>query len=170
MVAAAKQDVYNHVVNHVAISVPNLEEAIKFYTEIMGFRRLRGSRPILRKETPDATIFKVYGDALSEVEIAFLASGNGVGIELFEFKDPKYRGHPDKPKFDFNRGGVFHFAVTAPEPDKLCEKMVAAGGRRMGETVSLYDGDKALYCQDPWGTVIEVLSCSFEQLSANRTG
>jgi len=41
------------------------------------------------------------------------------------------------------------------------------GGKQIGETCDMY-GEKALYLQDPWGNIIECLSCSFEQLMGNR--
>jgi hypothetical protein len=140
---------------------------VKWYTEILGFRNLRSSRATARKETPDAPIFKIYDNALHEVKVAWLGTGNSVGFEIFEFINPPYKG-PEGKAFDYTRGGFYHIGITAPEPDVLCEKVVKAGGKKIGETVELYDGDTALYLQDPWGNVIEVLSCSFEQLMANR--
>jgi catechol 2,3-dioxygenase-like lactoylglutathione lyase family enzyme len=157
-------------VNHVAISVPDCDAAVKWYTEILGFRNLRSVRGTSRSETPSAPIFKIYDGALQEVKIAWLGTGNSIGFEIFEFKDPKYKemGKAGFGEEKYARGGFFHIGVTAPEPDAVCEKVVKAGGKKIGETVELFDGDTALYMQDPWGNVIEVLSCSFEQLMANR--
>lgn len=47
------------------------------------------------------------------------------------------------------------------------KKVVAHGGKQIGETVSMM-GEKALYISDPWGNVVECLSCSFETLMGNR--
>ena len=58
--------------------------------------------------------------------------------------------------------------VTAPDPDAVAEAACKDGAKRLGETITMYDGDKALYLRDPWGNVVEVLSCSFEQLMGNR--
>jgi catechol 2,3-dioxygenase-like lactoylglutathione lyase family enzyme len=157
-------------VNHIAIAVPDVEAAVKWYTEILGFRKLRQSvRLTDRRLTPGAALFSIYPDELQSVKIAFLVSGNGVGIELFEFIEPKME---EPASFKLTRGGVFHICLTAPDPDALCEKAVAAGARKLGSTITpwrhLDEDDCALYIQDPWGTVIELLSCSFEQLMANR--
>lgn len=143
---------------------------MKWYTEILGFRKLRQSvRLTDRKITPNASIFNIYGEQLQAVKIAFLASANGVGIELFEFVDPPFTKPAD---FDYTRGGVFHICLTVSDPESLCAKAVAAGARQLGQTVTpwkhLDEDDIALYIQDPWGTVIEFLSCSFEHLMANR--
>jgi catechol 2,3-dioxygenase-like lactoylglutathione lyase family enzyme len=156
--------------NHIAISVPDVEAAVKWYTEIFGFRKLQQSVSLTdRRMTPEASIFKIYGDALQVVKIAFLTSANGVGVELFEFIDPPME-HP--ATFDYRRGGVFHICLTVSDPEALCDKAVAAGAKKIGQTVMPYqhldEDDIALYMQDPWGTVIELLSCSFEQLLGNR--
>jgi len=156
--------------NHIAISVPDVEAAVKWYTEILGFRKLRQTvRCTDRRVSPDADIFKIYGEQLQALKIAFLTSGNGVGVELFEFVDPPMK-HP--ASFDFTRGGVFHICVTTSDPEGLCAKAVAAGAKKIRQTVMPYkhldEDDIALYIQDPWGTVIEFLSCSFEQLLSNR--
>lgn len=156
--------------NHIAIAVPDVEAAAKWYTEILGFRKLRQSvRLTDRRLTPDAALFRIYPEELQSVKIAFLVSGNGVGIELFEFIEPKME---EPAAFNLTKGGVFHICLTTPDPDALCEKAVAAGARKLGSTITpwkhLDEDDCALYFQDPWGMVIELLSCSFEQLMANR--
>jgi len=150
--------------------VPDIEAAVKWYTEILGFRKLLQSIPLTeRRLTPNAPIFHIYPESLQSVKIAFLTSGNGVGIELFEFIEPKME---EPASFNITRGGVFHICLTVPDPEALCEKAVAAGATKLGQTVTpwehLGEDDCALYLQDPWGTVIEFLSCSFEQLMANR--
>jgi catechol 2,3-dioxygenase-like lactoylglutathione lyase family enzyme len=118
----------------------------------------------IRTETPEAPIFRVYGDKLEEVKVAWLACGNGVGFEVFQFIKPEYK----KPEvFEYNRGGFFHIAITVADPEAIAAKVEKAGGKRIGETVSMY-GETALYVRDPWGNVVECLSCSFEQLMGNR--
>jgi catechol-2,3-dioxygenase len=44
---------------------------------------------------------------------------------------------------------------------------VAEGGKQVGETVAMGPVEKALYLSDPWGNVVEVLTCSYEALMAN---
>jgi hypothetical protein len=118
-----------------------------------------------RNEAPDAPIFKIYGDSLKQVKVAWLSAGNGVGFEVFEFVEPKTV--IPKEDFEYTRAGFFHIAVTTPDPDATAKQVVENGGKQIGETVSMY-GETALYVQDPWGNVIECLSCSFEMLMGNR--
>ncbi|KAF2732630.1 Glyoxalase/Bleomycin resistance protein/Dihydroxybiphenyl dioxygenase [Polyplosphaeria fusca] len=163
---------HNRVLNHIALHVPDLDAAIHWYTTIFGFRPLR-STPVCsdRSTTPSAPIFRVYGSSLHKVKVAFLSTGNGVGFELFQFIDPPMS---TPASFDYTRGGVFHVAVTDPDPEALCERVVANGGKKIGETVTpgVCEGEAerqvALYCQDPWGNVIEACSCGFERMMANR--
>lgn len=94
-----------------------------------------------------------------------------MGIELFEFINPKYKGPKDPITFEeknYVHGGFFHIAFTVPEPDELCERVVKEGGKNIGDTVLLGKGEYALYLQNPWGNVIEAMSCTFEQMLANQ--
>lgn len=98
-----------------------------------------------------------------------MSAGNGIGIELFEFIEPRITSETEADfARDYKRGGLFHFGITVPDPDALCEKAVKAGGKKIGDTVPVYEYE-ALYVQDPWGTVIELISASFERLMANRS-
>lgn len=136
--------------NHVGISVPDCDKAVEFYQEVFGFHKIRSDRVSSRAEDgSDAPIFKIYDNKLQKVKIAWLASGNGVGLEIFEFIDPPFK-KPDH--FDYTRGGFFHIAVTAANPGDTAKKAIALGGKQQGETVSMY-GEKALYLEDPWVSV-----------------
>jgi catechol 2,3-dioxygenase-like lactoylglutathione lyase family enzyme len=133
--------------------------------KVFGFRRIRPDRTTDKAKTPEGPIFKIYPSSLQKVKCAWLSAGNGVGFEVFEFIEPKTVA----PKsFEFTRGGFFHIAITVPDPDATAKRVTEAGGKQIGETVSMY-GETALYVEDPWGNVIECLSCSFEQLMGNRT-
>ncbi|KAF2494582.1 Glyoxalase/Bleomycin resistance protein/Dihydroxybiphenyl dioxygenase [Lophium mytilinum] len=163
---------FNRVLNHIALHVPDLDAAITFYTRVLGFRKLQNlPRCTDRSTDPSAPIFRIYDSRLHKVKVAFLATGNSVGFELFQFIDPPMSA---PASFDYTRGGVFHFAVTDPDPEALCARVVAAGGRKIGETVSpaSTEGEEvrtvALYVLDPWGNTIEACSCSFEKMMANR--
>lgn len=101
--------------------------------------------------------------------MAYLGIGNQIGFELFEFVRPRYEGNTSaSPKlFDqksWTSGGFFHIAVTTADPDMLATKVEQSGGRRVGKTVILPNGETALYVQDPWGNAIEIVSTDFEAL------
>ncbi|ORY15279.1 Glyoxalase/Bleomycin resistance protein/Dihydroxybiphenyl dioxygenase [Clohesyomyces aquaticus] len=155
---------HNHVFNHVAISVPDCDAAVEWYGKVFGFKRIRTDRMTDRSTMSTAPIFKIYDSQLHKVKIAWLGTGNSVGFEVFEFIDPPHKPAPD---FEYNRSGFFHIAVTAPDVKATCQRAVENGGKQVGETVEMGPTEKALYLSDPWGNVIEVLTCSFEALLAN---
>lgn len=101
--------------------------------------------------------------------MAYLGTGNRIGFELFEFVEPRYEGSTIASPKSFDRkswisGGFFHIAVTTSNPDILAKKVEESGGRRVGKTAILANGETALYVQDPWGNAIEIVSADFETL------
>ncbi|RBA11816.1 hypothetical protein FPRO05_14204 [Fusarium proliferatum] len=159
---------FNHPINHIALSVPCLETAMEFYTTILGFRILTPPNTISRSATPNAPVFDIYPTSLQAMKLALLTCGNGVGLELFEFEDPKMEmGEEANFERDYKRGGVFHVAVTVPCVEDMVAKVEEAGGALIGKMLNVF-GYKAAYVKDPWGNVIEFLECSFEMLMGNR--
>ncbi|KAK5175542.1 uncharacterized protein LTR77_000681 [Saxophila tyrrhenica] len=164
----------NLVFNHIGISVKSVDKAADRHSKPFGFRRITNDASADRStDGSDSPLFRVYGDKLQKVKIAFLATGNGVGFKIFEFIDPPVRDAEEIKKEwsieqQYQRGGYFHIAVTAPDPDAVAEKAFEDGAVRVGETIELFDGDKALYLRDQWGNAVEVLSWSLEQMMGNR--
>ncbi|KAM5354067.1 hypothetical protein ACJ41O_000717 [Fusarium nematophilum] len=118
---------------------------------------------IKRSENPSAAIFAIYGESLNEVKLAYLATGNGVGFEVFQFLDPGFRANT--VDFEYNRGGFFHVCVTDPDPDALADKVVRSGGSRQGDTVRVGGGVTCVYVKDPWGNVVEIMDSSFDRMA-----
>ncbi|OQV03617.1 Glyoxalase-like domain-containing protein [Cladophialophora immunda] len=161
----------NRVVNHLGLAVPDCEAAVEWYTKVLGFRKLQENISIIDKAVnPEAAIFRIYGDKCKKLKLACLTTGNGVGLEIFEFIDPKMEY---VSQFEYTRGGFFHIAITDADPEALCAKVLEAGGSKIGDTVQPFapaEDDEVVYFQDPWGNTIEVVSCSWEQLMGNRGG
>jgi catechol 2,3-dioxygenase-like lactoylglutathione lyase family enzyme len=148
----------------VAVSVADVEAVVDWYSTHLGFRLLGKIAHIKRSADPGAAIFGIYPSGLNEVKLAYMATGNGVGFEVFQFVDPK----PVAAERDFHyeRAGFFHVCVTDPDPDALADRVVSAGGSKIGQTVDPGNiGVKCVYLADPWGNVVEVLSVSFESLA-----
>ena len=156
--------------NHVALSVPDLDAACKFYQNVFGFRKIRSDKVHDRKVSPRGPIFRIYGETLKEVKVAYLSSGNGVGFELFQFVDPPYQppeSLASSMPFNYTRGGFYHVGVTVANVQETLHRMIELGGKQVGELIEVYD-DIATYVKDPWGNIVELLSGSFEQMLANR--
>jgi predicted enzyme related to lactoylglutathione lyase len=160
--------------NHVAVSVPDLKSAVDFYILCFGFTRLRPDNTHDRITTPNSPIFTIYGPTLKTVHVAYLASANGIGFEIFQFDSPSYEA-PAAPntsaqgqEFAFNRGGFYHVAVTVADVKSSVEKAVALGGKQFGDIADIGEGKSAAYVGDPWGNVVELLDIGFVELCSRK--
>ncbi|KAH1516699.1 hypothetical protein KXW39_007872 [Aspergillus fumigatus] len=150
--------------NHVGISVPDCDAAVQWYNKTFGYELLRPVLHVKRKEMPEAFIFKIFDEALKEFKIAWLVSENcAVGLELFQFIEPKHR-RPEGSEFDYCRSGFFHVSITVQDPVAVSEVVVAGGGSKLAEPVSMPWGNVVVYVRDPWGNTIELLDGTFRQI------
>ena len=72
-----------------AVSVTNLDKAVKWYQEVFGFNIINGPVEIVVDDSPLGVILKdIHGPNLKKMRIVWLSSGNQVGFEIFEYIDP----------------------------------------------------------------------------------
>ncbi len=156
----------NRVINHVGINVPDVEHAVRWYSSLFGFQLIGDTiHRTKRSENPESSKFGVYPPSLQELRVALMSTGNGVGLEVFEFVEPKTYVAVPEESFEYRRGGFFHICITDPNPDALADKVIDAGGRRIGITVNPVPSVECVYTADPWGNVIEILDISFERFA-----
>ncbi|WP_439182139.1 lactoylglutathione lyase family protein [Carboxylicivirga taeanensis] len=154
---------YPKTFSHIGITVPDIEAAVQFYTEVMGFYVLM--EPTLVVEEKETAIgqmcIDVFGEGWGSFKIAHLSSGDKIGFELFEFKPSKDL----PPTFEPFKTGLFHFSVQDPDVEGLVKKIVDAGGKQRMPIREYYPGEKPFrmcYVEDPFGTVFEIYSHSYE--------
>lgn len=154
---------YPKTFSHIGITVPNIEEAVKFYTEVLGFYVIM--EPTVVKEESETAIgqmcIDVFGEGWGTFRIAHLSTGDKIGFEIFEFNESKEQ----KPVFEPFRSGLFHFSIQDPDVEGLVKKIVAAGGKQRMPIREYYPGEKPyrmVYVEDPFGTVFEIYSHSYE--------
>ena len=154
---------YPRAFSHIGISVPDLDKAISFYSDVMGWYLLMGPETI--NEENDTAIGKmcidVFGTGWETFRIAHLSTSDKVGVELFEF--------PTKPSdpaaFEPFKTGLFHFCVQDPDIEGLAKKIVDSGGKQRMPIREYYPGDKPfkmVYMEDPFGNIIEIYTHSYE--------
>jgi catechol 2,3-dioxygenase-like lactoylglutathione lyase family enzyme len=158
-----------HAVAHVGITVPDLDAAIVWYGDLFGLRLIAPPADVDQAvESPfSGPVRDIFGSGLQRMRMAFLSSANACIVELFEFDQPAYEAPVEA--FPYWRGGITHFAFVDPDVSGTAARIVERGGVQRSQVWTLFEGlpYQACYCQDPWGTVIEILSHSHEQTFAN---
>lgn len=156
-------NIYPKVFSHIGLSVPNIEKAVEFYKEVMGWYVIMEPSEIKEETTTPIGVMctDVFGEGYEHFKIAHMSTGDGIGIEIFEFKD----NNKEKPEFIFNNTSLFHFAIQDPNIEELVEKIVAHGGKQRMPIREYYPGDepyRMCYVEDPFGIVFEIYSHSYE--------
>lgn len=153
---------YPRTFSHIGISVPDLEAAVKFYSEVLGWYVIMAPTKI---EEDDSDIGQmctdVFGEEWKSFRIAHLSTGDRVGVELFEFPNNE---RPDN-NLEYWKTGTFHFCVQDPDVEGLVEKIIAHGGKQRMPIRYYYPGEKPyrmVYVEDPFGNVFEIYSHSYE--------
>ncbi|MBY6066982.1 lactoylglutathione lyase family protein [Leisingera aquaemixtae] len=148
--------------SHIGLSVPDLEAAVKFYSEVMGFYVIMDPTEVVEDDSDIGRMCTdVFGAGWSRLRIAHLSTADRVGIELFEF-DGNYA---PSDNLDYRRHGVFHFCVQDPDVEGLAQKIVAAGGKQRMPVREYFPGEKPyrmVYVEDPFGNVFEIYSHGYE--------
>ena len=148
--------------SHIGLSVPDLEAAVTFYSEVLGFYVLMAPSEVMEDDSAIGVMCTdVFGPDWQRLRIAHLSTGDGIGIELFEFNG-NYA--PDE-NLDYRRHGTFHFAIQDPDLEGLLERIVAAGGKQRMPVREYFPGEKPyrmVYVEDPFGNIFELYSHSYE--------
>lgn len=148
--------------SHIGLSVPDLDTAVKFYSDVMGFYVIMEPTEVVEDDSDIGRMCTdVFGAGWSRLRIAHLSTADRVGIELFEFQG----NYAPEDNLDYRRHGVFHFCVQDPDVEGLARKIVEAGGKQRMPVREYYPGEKPyrmVYVEDPFGNVFEIYSHSYE--------
>lgn len=162
---------YPRAFSHIGLCVPDLDAAVKWYNQVLGFTVLIGpSQNDGDNQTDLGRLNRgVFGTNFKRSRVAHLVTSNGIGIELFQFIDPPYK----KPEnnFEYWRGGVFHFCIVDPNIDRLLERITDTGGKARCKVAAIFPGEpyRMVYCEDPFGNPFEIYTHSYEQFFANKS-
>lgn len=150
------------VIDHVALTVPNIEQATTFFVKVFGARvaleGLTENDPAI--EGRDAEI--IFGMARGGQVIArrVLKLAAGANIELFEYANMKQQSAART--FDF---GYQHIALYVSNLQQTVQRFLTAGGtlfqtNDFQKEVLANQGPKQgwLYGRTPWGSVIEMVT------------
>lgn len=139
---------------HTAICVPDVEEAVRWYSEVLGLRVLS---PPYRMEGPQ--IEEDMGE-LIPAPVVVTAAIVGWGpddrvLELIEY--PSAPANADRDPRAITQFGITHVGI-------LCDDLVATRATLEGRGVEFLTsgiadvaGLRTTWCRDPWGTVLILL-------------
>ncbi|MCS3848880.1 lactoylglutathione lyase family protein [Xanthomonas campestris] len=153
---------YPRSFSHIGVSVTDLDAAIAFYTEVLGWYLIMPATTLSEDDSAiGAMCTDVFGAGWHSLRIAHLSTGDRVGVELFQFCNAV---RPDNT-FEYWKTGVFHFCVQDPDVEGLAARIVAAGGKQRMPVRFYYPGEKPyrmVYMEDPFGNILEIYSHSYE--------
>jgi len=137
--------------NHVGLTVSNLERALTFYRDVLGLG------VVLEQEKRGGYLAAITGYPDAHVKMAQLEApgGDGGRIELFEYAEPAGSGRPPEP----SNIGITHVCLVVDDIRAAHRRLVEAGAEPFSEPVQLDTGANAggwdLYVRDPDGIVLE---------------
>jgi catechol 2,3-dioxygenase-like lactoylglutathione lyase family enzyme len=158
---------YPRAINHIGLAVPDLHAAIDWYSRVLGFELFAGPFELTRDNQKFGSLINEVLPGVERFKLAHLATGNGTGLELFQFVDPPaiLNTSSDIPPC----GGLFHICVTDPDPETLAARIAASGGRQRTRVWAATSGEpyRFVYTEDPWGNLIEIYSHDYQRTYAN---
>ncbi len=148
--------------DHVSWTVPDLEGAVRFYTEVFGATELFRMGPLDAADIPPgpdgrdwmAAHVNVPGAKLTLVMLKLVPNLN---FQLVQYDKPDDRNQVVPRNCD--RGG-HHLGLKVDDVDKAA-RYLAAHGCTIMETILIEEGPlaghKNLYVLDPWGHQLELV-------------
>ena len=145
-------------VDHVGVTVPNLQQAITFFTEVLGADFLFDFAEGPGTNNP-ADLNRAFGvPADSKLRIAMLRLGPTLNLELMEYEtSDQRRVMPRNSDFD-----APHIAFFVEDMDAAADYLARHGCKLFSGPLVSKEGPKAgqaiRYFQTPWGMFLEILS------------
>lgn len=143
--------------DHIGFTVPNLEQAVRFFVDVIGCEPFYDLGPFSSDTDWMATQLNVHPRAVMK-KLRFLRCRNGSNFEIFEYESPDQIGRPPR---NSDVGG-HHLAFYVDDFDAGLEHLRQHGVRILGEPVVRTSGPSAgqtwIYFLTPWGMQLELVS------------
>jgi len=149
--------------DHVSVSVANLERSLAFYHELLGI-------PVLGTGTEESpSVASVVGAGPARFRYADLDLGSGQILEILQYLTPK--GTPRHS--DVYDPGSGHLAVRVDDLGRALESLAKAGVHPRSEPVKLEEPAwwaeaRVVYVTDPDGITIELVERPERTAGARR--
>ena len=135
--------------HHAAIVVPDLEKAIRFYSALAGYEKIRESR-----WSSDSVFNRIIGMTGTSARFCMLEGPNGY-LELFEYEQPQSTADP--ASLDANDYGIRHLCFQVEDVEEALARVIELGGGKMNDPVTNELGITCVYCRDPFGNLLELI-------------
>lgn len=141
-------------IDHVGITVSNLDRALGFYRDLLGLRVMADAM------VAEPELAELLGLDSVELRIVDLDSGDGRVVELLQYLQPK----GTRIAYNSADPATAHIAFTVDDLDAVRERLSQAGATfvsRRPITISdpggSFDGARCLYVRDPDGAILELV-------------
>jgi glyoxylase I family protein len=143
---------------HVNVTTHDWRRLAAFYTDVFGCEFVPPERDIRGPDLDAATGLRDAHLAGAHLRLPGLGD-SGPTLEIFE-----YDTLPEHPGGQVDRPGWGHLAFQVPDVQAAVDAVIAAGGARFGETVTMQtkDGRRItwVYTTDPDGNIVELQAWS----------
>lgn len=138
-------------VDHVGLTVTNLERSVRFYSEVLE------CRVVVEQEKEGGYLAAIVGYPDAHVKMAHLQpAGSAQRIELFEYVTPRSRPRDLEPRNVGNAHICFVVNDLAAVYEKLLEYGVTTLSPPIEVDTGVNKGGAALYARDPDGITLEI--------------
>ena len=143
--------------DHIGFTVPNLEEAVAFFVDVLGCEPFHYLGPFQSDGDWMQTHLNVHPRTVMK-RLRFLRCKNGANFEIFEYESPDQRR--EQPK-NSDVGG-HHLAFYVDDIHAAIKYLKDKGVRILGEPTVRDSGPHAgqtwIYFLTPWGMQLELVS------------
>jgi glyoxylase I family protein len=147
-------------IHHAGLVVGDLDRAVEFYGRLLSMEPVE----IDEWSAPSPLHDQAVGLTGSSARGVMLRGANSY-LELWSYYAPRQVG-PDPAGLGANEPGLRHLAIEVDDVDAAWHLVQQLGGSAMGEPVTTSeDGAAVVYCRDPFGTILELMSTGSELAS-----
>jgi glyoxylase I family protein len=160
-------------VDHVGLTVPNLDAAVRFYCDVIGGVELYRLGPFDAASLPRLPDGRDWTAAYLDVAgarllMAMLQIGSSLMLELFQYEKPDDRQM--SPPRNCDHGG-HHLAFKVASIEKAVSYLQGQGVKVMAGPAVMENGPTAgvkwIYFSDPWGNQMELFEYDKQAFEAS---
>jgi glyoxylase I family protein len=159
-------------VEHIGFTVPDLEEATRFFTTVIGCEPVYTLGPFRSDGAWMTEHLNVHPRAVMR-RLRFFRCANGPNFEIFEYESPEQQLAPPR---NSDIGG-HHLAFYVQDLDEAVTHLRAHGVTVLGEPTASSgpsEGQRWVYFLTPWGMQLELVSYpggkAYEKASGHQGG